>query len=92
MCVRETYGSCVDEVKSPLGKGEWVGFVHGSQRGLEAHREAKTLTWGGDCWATHVSEVQHWIKKGSHVRGRLLGYTCEWNPTLNKDENNEWLI
>ena len=28
----------------------------------------------------------------SHVRGRLLGYTYEWNPTLNNDEINKWLI
>ena len=28
----------------------------------------------------------------SHVRGRLLDYTCEWNSILNKDEKNEWLI
>ena len=68
--VRETYGWCIDEVKSLLGKGEWVGLVHGPQRGLETHREAKTHTWGGD----------------------LLGYTCEWSLTLNKDEKNEWLI
>ena len=68
--VRETHGWCIDEVKSLLGKGEWVGLVHGPQRGLETHREAETHTWGGD----------------------LLGYTCEWSPTLNKDEKNEWLI
>ena len=29
-------------------------------------------------------------KFGSY--GTMLGYTCEWSPTLNKDENNEWLI
>ena len=66
----ETHGWRADEVKNPLGKGEWVGLVHGLQRGLEAHKEAETHTGGGD----------------------LLGYTCEWSPTLNKDEKNEWLI
>ena len=40
---------CTSEGKSPLGKGEWVWFVHGSQRGLEAHRETETHTWKGDC-------------------------------------------
>ena len=48
--------------KNPLGKGEWVGLVHDPQRGLEAHREAETHIWGGDCWVTRVSEVPHWIK------------------------------
>ena len=38
--VQETHGWHADEVKSPLGKEKWVGLVHGSQRGLEAHREA----------------------------------------------------
>ena len=47
--VQETHGWRVDEVISPLGKGEWVGLVHGPQRGLEAHREATTHTRGGDC-------------------------------------------
>ena len=23
---------------------------------------------------------------------RVLGYTCEWSPTLNENEKNEWLI
>ena len=27
--VQETHGWCIDKVKSPLGKGEWVGLVHG---------------------------------------------------------------
>ena len=27
--VRETHEWCIDEVKSPLGKGEWIGLVHG---------------------------------------------------------------
>ena len=67
--VWETHRWCVDEVKSPLGKGEWVGLVQGPQRGLEAHIEAD-----------------------SHIRGRLLGYMCEWSPKLNKDDKNEWLI
>ena len=81
MCVRgwhvvpmdgvcETHGWRADEVKSPLGKGEWVGLVHGPQRGLETHKEAETHMWGGD----------------------LLGYTCEWSPTLNRYKKNEWLI
>ena len=64
--VRETHGWRVDKVKSPLGKWEWVGLVHGPQRDLKAHR-----------------------KVDSHVRRRLLGYMCEWSPTLNKDEKNE---
>ena len=74
MDVRGSHGWCmngwhVDEIKSPLGTEEWVGFVHDPQRGLEAHKEAD-----------------------SHMMGRLLGYMCEWSPTLNKDEKNEWLI
>ena len=67
--IQETHGWRVDEVKSPLGKGKWVGLIHGPQRGLETHREVN-----------------------SHVRGRLLGYTCKWSSTLNKNEKNEWLI
>ena len=60
----EAYGWCTSEGKDLLGKGERVELVHGPQRGLEAHREAKTHMWGGDCWVTHVSEVSHWIKIG----------------------------
>ena len=60
--IQEAYGWCVVEVKSPLGKGEWVGLVHGQQRGLESHREVETHTWEGNCWVTRVSEVPHWIK------------------------------
>ena len=67
--VQETYGWHVDEMKSPLGKKEWVELVHDPQRGFETHRKAD-----------------------SHVRGRLLGDTCELSPTLNKDEKNKWLI
>ena len=28
----------------------------------------------------------------SHMRVRLLDYTCEWSPTFNKYEKNKWLI
>ena len=45
----EAYGWCTSEGKDLLGKGERVELVHGPQRGLEAHREAKTHMWGGDC-------------------------------------------
>ena len=45
----EAYGWCTSEGKDLLGKGERVELVHGLQRGLEAHREAKTHMWGGDC-------------------------------------------
>ena len=57
--IRETHGWCVDEVKSLLGEEEWVGLVHGPQKGLETHRETETHMWGGDCWVTRVSEVLH---------------------------------
>ena len=60
--VRETHGWCIDEVKSLLGSGERVGLVYGPWRGLEAHKEAETHTWGGHCWVTRVSEVPRWIK------------------------------
>ena len=56
--VRETHGWRIDEVKSPLVKGEWVGLVQSSQ----IDRVVETHTWGGDCWVTRVSEVPHWIK------------------------------
>ena len=54
--VREAHGWRVDEVISPLGKGEWVGLVYGPQRDSDSH------TQGGDCRVTRVSEVPHWIK------------------------------
>ena len=50
--VRETHGWRVDEVKSPLGKGEWVGLVHDLQRGR--------LTRKGEIVGLHV-----WVK--SHI-------------------------
>ena len=53
---------CTSEGKGSLGEEKWVGLVHGPQRGLEAHREAKTHTWGKDCWVIRVKEVPHWIK------------------------------
>ena len=34
----------LSEGKGPLGKGEQVGLVHGSQRGLESHRKVETHT------------------------------------------------
>ena len=46
----EAHGWCTSEGKSPLDKGERLGFVHGPQRGLETHREVETHTWGRDCW------------------------------------------
>ena len=46
----KAHGWCTSEGKSSLGKGERVGLIHGPQRGLETHREAKTHMWGGDCW------------------------------------------
>ena len=45
----KAHGWCTSEGKSPLGKGERLGFVHGPQRGLEAHRETVTHTWELDC-------------------------------------------
>ena len=55
---QETHGWCIDEVKSPLGKGEWVGLVHGPHRGLEGQGEAETHTWGGDCWVWMKSYIE----------------------------------
>jgi len=43
----------LSEGKCPLGKGKQVGLVHGSQRGLEAHRKAKT-TREGEIVELHV--------------------------------------
>ena len=44
--VWEIHGWRVDEVKNPLGKGKWVGFVHGPQRGIESHREVDSHVRG----------------------------------------------
>ena len=38
----ETHGWCTSEGKSPLGKEERVGYVHGSQRDLETHKKANS--------------------------------------------------
>ena len=46
----EAHVWCFSEGKGSLCMGEQVGLVHGPLRGLEAHRKAKTQTWGGDCW------------------------------------------
>ena len=46
----EAPGWCTCEGKSPLGNGKQVGLAHDPLRGLEAQKEAKTHTWGVDCW------------------------------------------
>ena len=53
MCGVDKWRSMDDAIvkeKSPLGEGKRVGLISGPQRGLEAHKEAETHMWGGDCW------------------------------------------